>query len=259
MSRTAHPFRSLVAPGLATFAALAILIALGTWQLQRRAWKQDLIDRIEARAFGAAATLPPESEWPAWSPQAQEYRRVRATGRFLYEHEIPVHGLMSGAQRGQPVQGYYLLTPLRLADGATVVVNRGFVPTELRDPVRRPDADPPGEVTVTGLMRASETRGRFVPENDPRRNVWFVRNVDDIARAKGLSRVAPFVVDAEAGSNPGAWPKGGQTRLAIPNDHLQYALTWFGLALTLAAVFGAFAWRRLKARPTELVPSRPGA
>lgn len=252
-------FRPLVLPALATLAALAILVALGNWQLQRRAWKQELIGRIEARAYGAPAALVPEGEWPGWSAQAQEYRRVRVTGRFLHEHEVPVHGLMSGAQRGQPVQGYYLLTPLRLPDGAIVIVNRGFVPGELRDPARRPEPDPQGEVTVTGLVRASEARGWFVPENEPARNVWFVRNVDEIARAKGLSRVAPFLVDAEASPSPGAWPKGGQTRLAIPNDHLQYALTWYGLALTLAAVFGVFAWRRIRSRPGELVPSRPGA
>lgn len=254
-----HRFRSLFLPGVATLAALAILVTLGSWQLQRRAWKQELIGRIEARAYGAPAALPPESEWSRWSGEAQEYRRVRLSGRFLHDHEVPVHGLMSGAQRGQPVQGYYLLTPLRLPEGAIVVVNRGFVPGELRDPARRPDPDPQGEITLTGLMRASEARGWFVPANEPARNVWFVRNIDEIARAKGLSRVAPFIVDAEASPTPSGWPKGGQTRLAIPNHHLQYALTWYGLALSLAAVFGGFAWRRLKAEPRELVPSRPGA
>lgn len=253
----APPLRSLVLPGLAALAALAILLALGTWQLQRRAWKQDLIGRIEARAYGTPTALPAEDEWPLWAAQAHEYRRVRVTGQLLYGREVPVHGLMSGAQRGQPLQGYYLLTPLRLSDGATVIVNRGFVPTELRDPARRPGSDPPGEVTVTGLLRGSEARGSFVPENDPARNEWFVRSVDDVARAKGLSRVAPFLVDADTVPNPSGWPKGGQSRLAIPNDHLQYALIWYGLALTLAGVFAAFAWRRLAGAPDALVPSQP--
>lgn len=256
MTRSLRP---LFFPGLATLAALAILVALGTWQLQRHAWKQDLIDKVAARAYGAPAALPAEGEWPGWSAPAQDYRRVRITGRFLHEHEVAVHGLMSGAQRGQPVQGYYLLTPLRLPDGAAVIVNRGFVPTELRDPARRPGSDPSGEVTLTGLLRAPETRGWFVPANEPYRNAWFVRDVDEIARAKGLVRVAPFLVDADAAPNPGGWPKGGQTRLAIPNDHLHYALTWYGLALTLACVFGAFAWRRLTDAPEALVPSRPGS
>lgn len=249
---------SLVLPGVATLAALAVLITLGTWQLQRRSWKQELIGRIEARAYGAAVPLPPEAEWPGWSPQAQEYVRVRLTGTFQYEQEVPIHGLMSGALRGQPLQGFYLLTPLRLRDGSAVIVNRGFVPTELRDPARRPGSDPQGEATVTGLLRAAEARRSFVPENDPGRNRWFVRSVDEIARAKGLARVAPFIVDADATPSPGGWPKGGQTRLVVPNDHLSYALTWYGLAVTLAGVFGAFAWRRLRAKPDTLVPSRPG-
>jgi surfeit locus 1 family protein len=247
--------RSLVVPGAATLVALAVLISLGLWQLERRAWKAELIGRIEARAYGAPAAIPPASEWSAWSAPAQEYRRVRVTGRFLYDRKAPVHGLLSGPQRGQPIQGYYLLAPLELRDGSHVVVNRGFVPTELREPSRRPDSEPAGEVTLTGLMRAPERRGWFVPENDPARNVWFTRDPDGIARAKGLALVAPFIIDADAGPVPGGWPRGGQTRLSIPNDHLHYALTWFGLALTLAGVFGAFAWRRL--HPVALVPSAP--
>src|SRR5215216_2577238 len=109
--------RSLVLPGLATLIVIAALVALGSWQLERRAWKAALIGRIEARAYGAPGAVPPEEEWPAWSPQAQGYRRVRVTGRFLFDREAPVHGLMSG-QRGQAVQGYYLLAPLQRPDGS---------------------------------------------------------------------------------------------------------------------------------------------
>lgn len=236
--------RSLWLPAVATLASLAVLIALGTWQLQRRAWKNDLIARIEARAFGEPGAIPPSSEWARWSPESDEYRRVRLVGTFLHHDEVPVHGLLSG-QPGRPVQGYYLLTPVHLADGSAVIVNRGFVPSELRASASRPESQPQGEVTVAGLMRASERHGAFLPENDPAREEWFVRDVAEIAQARKLDRVAPFLVDADASPNPGAWPKGGQTRLAIPNDHLQYALTWFGLALTLAGVFSTFAWRRL--------------
>lgn len=240
--------RGLWLPGLATLAAFVVLAMLGTWQLQRRAWKEELIGRIEARAFGEPQALHPASEWPRWTAERDEYRRVRATGVFLHQDETPVHGLMS-AQRGQPVQGYYVLTPLRLGDGSIVIVNRGFVPSELRDPARRPEAQASGEVTVTGLMRAPERPNFFIPGNDPTRNEWFVRDVAEIARAKRLDHVAPFLLDADATPNPGGWPKGGQTRLAIPNDHLQYALTWFGLALTLLGVFAGFVWRRLHPIP----------
>jgi surfeit locus 1 family protein len=101
-------------------------------------------------------------------------------------------------------------------------------------------------VTVAGLVRAPETRGRFVPENDPEKNQWFWRDLAGIARAKNLDRVAPFLIDAEATPTAGEWPKGGQTRLALPNDHLAYAVTWFGLAGTLVGVFAVFAWRRAR-------------
>ena len=251
--------RALMVPAVAFLVALATLLSLGTWQVQRRAWKLDLIEKIEARAYGAPGAILPESEWPRWSPEAEEYRRVRVDGRFLHEHEVAVHGLMPSGQRGHPVQGFYLLTPLLLPGGSQVIVNRGFVPTQLRDPATRPESRPEGEVTVTGLIRSPEEKASFRPENDPARDVWFIRDPGHIAGAKNLARVAPFVTDADVTPNPGGWPKGGQTRLTMTNDHLHYALTWFGLALVLVGVFGSVVWRHFHPAPTELVPSRPDA
>jgi len=247
--------RSLLWPGLAALVALAILLTLGTWQMQRLAWKNDLIGRIEARAFGEPGPVPAEADWPRVSPEADEYRRVRLTGTFLHDQEAAVHGLMS-ASRGQPVQGFYILTPLRLANGSHVMVNRGFVPTELRDPAARAQGQVAGEVTVTGLLRNREERAPFVPENEPARDRWYTRDPAAIAAARGLTRVSPFLVDADATPNPGGWPRGGQTALRLPNNHLQYAVTWYGIALTLVGVFAAFAWRRLKSAPPEEAGAR---
>jgi surfeit locus 1 family protein len=238
------PWRSLLAPGLAALVALAILIGLGTWQLQRKVWKEDLIARIAAGIHGAPGEILPESGWGGWRAEADEFRRVRLTGTFLHDREALVHGLAS-AQPGVPAQGFYLFTPLRLESGATVIVNRGFVPTELRDPAARPQSQPTGEATVTGLVRAPQARAWFTPEDVPSQNRWFTRDPSSIAAAKDLDRTAPFYVEADAAPNPGGWPRGGQTRPDLPNSHLQYALTWYGLALALAGVFGAFAWRRL--------------
>ncbi|HVL72871.1 MAG TPA: SURF1 family protein [Beijerinckiaceae bacterium] len=251
----ASPWRSLAAPAVASLIALAILLGLGTWQLQRGAWKQEIVAQIQARAYGDPVPVAGERDFQRLA--GEEYRRVRLAGVFLHDREAHVHGLMA-AQRGQPVQGFYVLTPLRLADGSHVIVNRGFVPTELRDPERRAAGQIAGEVEVVGLVRAPEARGWFVPADEPARNRWFTRDPLAVAKAQGLARPAPFLVDADATPNPGGWPRGGQTRLDIPDNHLQYALTWFGLALTLVGVFAAFVWRRL--HPGEgdhLAPDRP--
>jgi surfeit locus 1 family protein len=237
--------RSLILPGLATLVALAILVGLGTWQLQRKAWKEGLIAQIESRAYGAPGPIVPEDQWPAWRADQDEFRKVQVTGAFLHRDEAPVYGLAPGSQQGAPLQGYYLVTPFRLRTGAIVMVNRGFVPTELRDPARRPESQPEGEVTVTGLVRAPEARNPFTPKDDPAKNLWFTRDPQAIAAAHDLRRVAPFLIDADAIPNPGGWPKGGLTPLTLPNSHLQYAFTWYGLALTLIGVFGAFAWKRM--------------
>jgi surfeit locus 1 family protein len=245
-SASLHGGRSLVLPALASLVALAILLGLGAWQLQRKAWKEGLIAGIQARAYGEPGAIVPEAEWSAWRAEQDEFRRVRVTGTFLHPLEVAVYGLAPGEQRGAPVQGYYLITPLKLPSGAVVMVNRGFVPTELKDPAGRPGSQPEGEATVTGLVRAPEARNAFTPADDPARNLWFARDPQAIARFHKLERVAPFLIDADASPNPGGWPRGGQTPLNLPNNHLQYAVTWFGIALTLIGVFAAFAWRRVK-------------
>jgi surfeit locus 1 family protein len=246
VTASSHKSRSLILPGLAALVALAILIGLGTWQLQRRAWKEDLIAQIAARAYGEPGAIVPETDWAAWRADQDEFRKVRVTGTFLHQFEAPVYGLAPGERQGAPLQGYYLITPLKLATGAIVMVNRGFVPTDLRDPARRPESLPSGEVTITGLVRAPEARNSFTPDDDPARNQWFARDPQAIAAAHNLERVAPFLIDADGSPNPGGWPRGGQTPLTLPNNHLQYAATWFGIALTLIGVFAAFAWRRLQ-------------
>jgi surfeit locus 1 family protein len=235
--------RSLIAPAMATLVVLAILLSLGFWQLERKEWKEGLIAQIEARAHGEPGEIAPEAAWPGWRAAEDEFRRVRVAGLFLHDKEVLVHGLMS-AQRGSPMQGFYIFTPLGLASGAVVMVNRGFVPTELRNPARRGETLSSGEVTVTGLVRAPEARGWFMPENRPERDEWFTRDIAAMAEARGLDRVAPFWIDAEPLAGATGWPRPGQTRLPIANNHFGYALTWFGLALTLVGVFGAWSWGR---------------
>ncbi len=197
--------------------------ALGVWQVERRAWKLDLIERVNARVNAPPRPVPPRSAWASLDPRQAEYRRVRAAGVFLHEAETLVDAL---TERGP---GAWVLTPLRTPDG-TILVNRGFVPRERRAPLTPAAAQPSGQVTVTGLLRLPEPNGRVLRPNRPAENRWFSRDVQAIARARGLGEVAPFFIDADAAANPGGFPVGGLTVVRFRNTHLVYALTWFGLA-----------------------------
>lgn len=252
-------WRGLAAPTVATAVALAILAALGIWQLERKAWKEDLLEQVRSRAYGAPVDIPAETAWPGWQAAAGEFTRVRLSGRFQDEETVPVHGLAE-IRRNQASQGYYLFTPLRRDDGTTVVINRGFVPgDQLRATLDRLPAQDDGVSEVVGLLRAPEERGWFVPENQPDRGEWFVRNLTDMAAARRLVRSAPFYVDAGASPGQAGWPAGGQTQLTLPNNHLQYAFTWFGLGGALLGVYGRFAWRRLSGKDRESEDTRQAA
>lgn len=205
-----------------------LFAGLGIWQVQRLAWKRDLIARVEARIHAAPVPAPPAADWAGFDAREAEYRRVRLHGIFLHEHETLVDAL---TERGA---GAWVLTPLRTADGL-VLVNRGFVPAGSEQASDRPAGQVAGEVTVTGLLRRSEPKGRILRANDPSRDRWFSRDVAAIAAARGLQRVAPFFIDADGSANPGGLPVGGLTVVQFRNAHLSYALTWFALAGMCAA------------------------
>lgn len=208
-------------------AATIGFVALGVWQVERRAWKLDLIARVEAGTRAAPVAIPQTG----LDVRASEYRRVRATGSFLHDRETLVQAL---TERGA---GFWVLTPLRTPRGV-VLINRGFVLPERRDPATRATGQVSGPVTVTGLLRASEPKGGFLRTNDPAGDRWYSREVPAIAAARGIGRAAPFFIDADATPNPGGWPVGGLTVLRFNNNHLVYALTWFGLAgISLTALF----------------------
>ncbi|WP_293868950.1 SURF1 family protein [uncultured Alsobacter sp.] len=245
------PLAKLILPGLFTLVGFAILVGLGAWQIERGGAKKRLITRVEQRLQEAPVPLPPEAQWAGLSPKQYEYLRVRLEGEFQHDREFRLHGLLSGKSAAQStLQGYYILTPLRLADGSTVIVNRGFVPTELGDPARRAEGQVKGRQTIVGLMRAPQSRGLFVPDDDPAKNSWFTRDPVAMAKSAGLARSAPFLIDADATPVPGGWPKGGNTVVSFPDNHLQYAVTWFAIALGLLAVFFAWARQQLK-RPDD--------
>lgn len=217
--------RQAIVIGLLAATAAVTCFGLGIWQLERRAWKLDLIARVETRSTAPPAALPPPSDWTGPALAGLEYRRVSASGRFRHDLETFVQAVTEYGP------GFWVLTPLETEGGFTVLVNRGFVPPERRDAASRAAGNVGGTVHVTGLARLSEPGGAFLRRNDPAADRWYSRDVAAIAAARGLDRVVPYFVDADATPNPGGWPVGGLTVLAFRNTHLVYALTWFALAL----------------------------
>ncbi len=215
----------------------AILVSLGVWQLHRLAWKETLIAEIAARSKGPPQPLPEPAEWMKLAPADYAYRHVEFAGRYENDKEALV---FYGAGPHELGPGYLVLTPLRLDSGAIVIVNRGFVPDVLAAKSARKAGEIEAEAHVTGLMRPPQTRNLFTPADEPDKNIYFTRDPAAIAAHFGLAQAAPFVVDADNTPVPGGWPEGGMTEIDIPNNHLSYALTWFGLAVGLLAVFIAF-------------------
>jgi surfeit locus 1 family protein len=236
---------------LLLFCALlgvGLMSGLGVWQLQRLSWKEALLAQISSRRDAAPAALPPHQNWASLNPDDYDYRHVSLRGVFDHARESYLfRASVTGAAGQGP--GYEVFTPLRLADGGVVMVNRGAVPAELKDPATRVAGQVGGETQVTGLMRRPETRNAFTPADEPDKNLWFTRDPAALAAHWSLSDAAPFSIDADTAPNPGGWPKGGATVLTIPNNHLSYALTWFALAATLAAVTAVFVVRRERTQP----------
>jgi surfeit locus 1 family protein len=230
-----RPHRPLAFRVLVVGAVLAALafVALGLWQLQRLQWKQALIARVEARIHAPAAPAPGPLAWSDVDRDSAEYRRVRVAGRFDHGRETLVQ---AATELGS---GWWVLTPLRVDGGWWLLVNRGFVPPDMRDPARRPAA-PQGEVEVVGLLRIDEPGGTVLQTNDPTANRWYSRDVRAIGQARQLEEgaqaapLAPYFIDQTAppDASPATlgFPRAGLTVLRFSNNHLQYALTWFAMA-----------------------------
>jgi surfeit locus 1 family protein len=218
----------------------ALLIGLGTWQVERLHWKLDLIARVDARVHAPAVAAPGPTQWADINAENSEYKHVQASGTFLNDKETQVYASTTlGA-------GYWVLTPLQLTDGTTIIINRGFVPTEKRNPATRSEGQLGGETSVTGLLRISEPKGTLMRSNVPADERWYSRDVTAIAEVRGLRDVAPYFIDADDTKNPGGLPVGGLTEITFHNSHLVYAITWYGLAVMTfgMAVYLVYSERR---------------
>jgi surfeit locus 1 family protein len=228
---------------LIALAVFIVLVALGTWQLQRKAWKEALIDTLTSRLAAAPIDLPPREQWTQLNAGNDEFRRVRLRGEFEHDREALVYASGSALRSDVTGPGYWVFSPARLAEGSAVMVNRGFVPEGRQDPRTRADGQNAGPVEIVGVLRWPELRPWFIPGDDPSHNLWFTRDHRAIAAAKGLD-VGSFYIDQEAPAPPGGLPRPGPMKANLRNDHLQYAFTWYGLAAVLVILFALWAERR---------------
>jgi len=235
MNLKGYYFKPRLWSTLMTLPILVMLILLGNWQVARLSWKLDLIQKIEQRYGLPAAPIPAAVQVPDdWT-----YRHVTVSGRFLYTREMPIYGIGPHGQAG-----YDLFTPLFTEDGHYVIVNRGWIPENLKQQMSRPQTLKSGKVDVVGILRKSHHKERFAPENDPARNAWYYGDVKAMAKAQDLENVFPMFLYEDKNSDDGAYPIGGRSRLTIVNNHLDYALTWYGLAIVLFIIYLIFNIRK---------------
>ncbi len=229
-------FRPYPGVTIAVLIATAILVGLGVWQLERLQWKLALIAEVNGHMAAPPVSLDDALRLNADKAQ---YRRVALAGRFDNAKEAYV--FTTGAD-GTPV--YHVLTPFLTDDGRALLVDRGYVPKERLDPATRTPVE--GETRLVGVWRTPDAPGVFTPAPDQAHRIWYARDMRGIAAADHVRLAAPNLIEADATPNPGGWPKGGQTVVSFRNEHLSYAVTWFGLAAGLIGVY--FAYHASKGR-----------
>lgn len=240
--------RPLLWPTLMTLPAVLGALALGTWQVQRLQWKNELIAERQARRGAPPLAALPEN----FDPERHEFRKVRVTGRFVHEKEIHLAAL---TPRGN--HAFHIVTPLRLEGGGILLVNRGWVPRDRKEPQSRSVGQVEGAVSIEGYLRVPPalTWAQRISgiKNDPAKNVWLYPNLAEMARFAGLGEIKPYVLEAGPGEAPGGFPVGGVTRFELPNDHLQYAITWYSMALIGLVIYLLYHRRRAR----ELAGAKP--
>jgi surfeit locus 1 family protein len=247
--------RRLIAPAIATLVGLAILISLGVWQVHRLAWKEALIARVESRMGAEPVAAPGPLAWPGLNLADLEYQPVIVHGHFVNTQEIHVVYTLTEPKGPVGGVGYQVMTPFQTDAGWVVWINRGFVPKEKKNNTTRKEGLIEGETTVVGLVRQPHGRSWFMPGDGFSDNMWFSRDPKAWAPWVSLpsSEVAPYLIDAKFDPKlPGGLPQGGETIVEFPNSHLGYAITWFGLAAALLAVFVLYARRRLSEPQTPV-------
>ena len=242
----------LLIPSLATIIAFVVLFALGTWQLQRKAWKEDLIATLTRQLTAAPVDLPPPEQWAALRPQRDEFTRVKFRAEYSPAKEAVVWATGSALRDDVKGPGIFVFTPARLASGETVAVNRGFVADQKPTGATARPAPSQGPVEITGVLRWPEPKiWELTAPYDKGAQLWFVRDHLAMAQENGWGPVAPFYIEREAQQPADGLPPPGPLKPNVPNNHLQYAVTWYGLAAVLLAVFGFWVRSRHHSRVEE--------
>jgi surfeit locus 1 family protein len=225
--------RGFAVPVCFAFSAIAVFVALGTWQMQRRTWKTALISTMEQRLSAAPVPVPPQSTWARLDRSEHEFERVTFSAKFARGTPARVYGVGSAMRTDVSGPGFWIFKPATLGSGGVVVLNRGFVPEARSAIVNEP---PEGFIDFIGVLRWPEPRRPFVPA-DPNHGLWFTRDQLAMAAVNGWGDVAPFYVDLEAPLPPGGLPAPGPLRVNLRNEHFQYAITWYALAVAVVVMW----------------------
>ena len=230
--------------GLFTLVMVALFVGLGVWQLQRRVEKHALIAALTERFAAAPGALPSPSQWSRLTPARDEFRRVRFTATYQPGPDAMVYSSGSAVREDISGPGTWAFLPARLAGGETIVINSGFVSNTMQDRGQQDRAVTPlitnEPVTLTGYMRFPETAGMLTPPENPAKRLWFTRDHLAMARSLGWGNVAPFYIDLEQPVPANGIPKPGPLEVHLKDDHMQYAITWFGLAGAVVIAFGVW-------------------
>ena len=224
-------------PTVFSLPVFILCMALAVWQLERREWKWSILDRIAANQAAAPVTL---DDLLKGEPLAHEYGRVKLSGTFMNDREFYL-----AARSLKDNVGMHVITPVRTDDGRIVLFDRGWIPSAKKDPAARAASRIDGHVDLVGIVRRTQKKPYFAPDNDPAKDFWFTVDVPLMRKMAGGTpdpKLDSFFLDADATPNAGGVPIGGQTHLDIPNDHLQYAITWFLIGLALVGVYLAYHW-----------------
>jgi cytochrome oxidase assembly protein ShyY1 len=233
--------RSWLGMGVFTLVVIGVLVALGVWQLQRRVEKHALIAALTERLGAAAMPLPPPAQWSALNPDNDEFRRVTVTAAFRDAPDAKVFTSGSALRPDVKTLGTFVFAPAALSEGATIVIDRGFVPdgSSAADTSHQP-------MTLTGYLRFPEKPGWITPAPDLNKRVWYARDHLDMAKALSWGPVAPFYIDLESPAPSSGLPKPGPLEVHLRDEHLQYAITWFGLAAVVAIAFAIWLRGRIR-------------